>query len=140
MVTNQAKTGGRDNRCFKCQGGGHIAKHCPNQRIMLVLPNGEIVTEDETEYADMPPLVEDEDDSDEEEECAIEGEVGFGLVARRALTARPQEDDMQRENIFCTRYLIKEKLCSLIIDGGSGTNVASATMVEKLNLPTTEHP
>lgn len=30
-------------------------------------------------------------------------------------------------------------VCSIIIDGGICTNVASATMVEKLGLPTTKH-
>ena len=32
------------------------------------------------------------------------------------------------------------KVCSIIIDGGSCTNVASTTMVEKLGLQTTKHP
>ena len=31
-------------------------------------------------------------------------------------------------------------MCSLIIDGGSYTNVASPLMVEKLELATTDHP
>jgi len=44
-------------------------------------------------------------------------------------------DDTQRENIFHTLCLIN-KLCSLIIDGGSSTNVASTRVVEKLALPT----
>ena len=45
-------------------------------------------------------------------------------------------DDTQRENIFHTRCLITNKLCSFIIDGGSCTNVASTRVVEKLSLPT----
>ena len=48
-------------------------------------------------------------------------------------------DDTQRENIFHTRCLITNKLCSLIIDGGSCTNVASTRVVEKLALPTISH-
>ncbi|PKI55427.1 hypothetical protein CRG98_024200 [Punica granatum] len=47
---------------------------------------------------------------------------------------------MQRENIFHTRCYIKDKVCSVIIDGGSRTNVASITMVEKLGLPMLKHP
>ena len=46
----------------------------------------------------------------------------------------------QRENIFPTRCLVKDKLCSLIIDSGSCTNVASTILVEKLGLPTLKHP
>ena len=37
------------------------------------------------------------------------------------------------------RYLVKNKLCNLIIDGDSCTNVASALMVDKLKLSTTDH-
>ncbi|MCR2848146.1 retropepsin-like aspartic protease, partial [Heyndrickxia coagulans] len=53
-----------------------------------------------------------------------------------------KEDDatQQRENIFHTRCHVQNKVCSLIIDGGSCTNVASALLVEKLQLPTQKHP
>ncbi|RDY00248.1 hypothetical protein CR513_16605, partial [Mucuna pruriens] len=54
--------------------------------------------------------------------------------------------DSQRENIFQSRCHVKEKLCSIIIDGGSmfqqhyhNVNVASLRLVEKLNLPTLVH-
>ena len=50
------------------------------------------------------------------------------------------EYEAQRENIFYTRYYVKDKVFSVIIDGGSCTNVASATMVSKLGLPTILHP
>ena len=71
-------------------------------------------------------------------EYPVEGE---SLMARRALSAQVKEDDMeqQRENIFHTRCHINNKVCSMIIDGGSYTNVASTTLVEKLNLPTLKH-
>ena len=51
-----------------------------------------------------------------------------------------EENEVQRDNIFQTRCLIKDKVCSMIIDGGSCTNIASITMVEKLDLPTIKHP
>ena len=35
---------------------------------------------------------------------------------------------------------MKDEVCSVIIDGGSCTNVASTTMVNKLGLPTILHP
>ena len=63
------------------------------------------------------------------------------LVARKALSVQIKEDEeLQRENIFHTRCHVQNKVCSLIIDGGSCTNVASTTMVEKLGLPTLKHP
>ena len=62
-------------------------------------------------------------------------------MARRALSVQAKEDDeVQRENIFHTRCHVQNKVCSVIIDGGSCTNVASTTLVEKLELPTIKHP
>lgn len=55
-----------DTKCFKCQGFGHITSQCPNRRTMIMLDSGEVVTDDESNYEDMPPLVEEEADSGEE--------------------------------------------------------------------------
>nr|XP_027082275.1 uncharacterized protein LOC113704586 [Coffea arabica] len=130
-----SKVRNRDTKCFKCQGFGHIASQCPNQRVMLMLPNGEVQTDEEDECEDMPPLVEEDE---EFEEIPAHGKVG--MVARRALTTQAGRDDLQRENIFYSRCHVMDKLCSLVIDPGSCTNVASALMVERLNLPTSDHP
>ncbi|XP_071912327.1 uncharacterized protein [Coffea arabica] len=127
----------RDTKCFKCQGFGHIASQCPNQQAMLMLSNGEVLTDGEDEYDEMPPLVEDDGEEIEEEQPTIER---VGLVARRALATQISMEDLQRENIFYTRCHIKDKVCSLVVDPGSCTNVASAHMMEKLNLATTNHP
>ena len=48
-------------------------------------------------------------------------------------------DESQRENIFHTRCLIQNNVCSLIVDGGSCANVASARVVDKLGLYTISH-
>ena len=50
------------------------------------------------------------------------------------------EDDVQQEDIFHTRCHVQNKVCNVIFDGGSWTNVASTTLVEKLRLPTSKHP
>ena len=99
--------------------------------------NGEVETESEGDSADMPPL-EDISDNDGVE-YPVEGE---SLVARRALNAqiKVDENEQQRENIFHTRCHVNNKVCSMIIDGGSCTNVASTTLVEKLGLPLLKHP
>jgi len=126
-------------KCFKCQGRGHIASQCPNKKVMVIRENGAIDSEDEGELDDIPPL---EDDLLGEEEFGAEHGEMLGLVARRALNlhAKVEEEEVQRENIFYTRCHVKDKVCSVIIDGGSCTNVASSSMVEKLGLPTLKHP
>ncbi|KAH9780591.1 hypothetical protein KPL71_008136 [Citrus sinensis] len=91
-------------------------------------------TQDETEENEIPPLEDVED-----EEYIAPGELT--LVARRVLSVQVKEDKVaQRENIFHTRCYVQDKVCSMIIDGGHCTNVASTIMVEKLGLLTVKHP
>jgi hypothetical protein len=132
----ESQTRNSDIKCFHCLGVGHIASQCPNKRTMIARVDGEVETESEGDDDQMPIL---EDVCDDDVEYPVEGE---SLVARRALSAQVKEDDMeqQRENIFHTRCHINNKVCSMIIDGGSCTNVASTILVEKLSLPTLKHP
>ena len=95
--------------------------------------NGEIEIDNEWDCDSIPSL---EDAGDKEH--AIQGKL---MVARRALSVQAKEDDeMQRDNIFHTRCHVQNKVCSVIIDGGSCTNVASTTMVDKLGMLTCKHP
>ena len=67
--------------------------------------------------------------------------IGDLLVARRTLNVQVKEDEeVQRDNIFHIRCHIENKVCSVIIDRRSCTNVASTLLVEKLSLPTLKHP
>ncbi|GKC36279.1 hypothetical protein Tco_1048663, partial [Tanacetum coccineum] len=62
------------------------------------------------------------------------------LVIRRVLhTKEMVSNDEQREHIFLSRCTIKEKVCSLIIDSGRCINVASTTLINKLDIPTSLH-
>ena len=111
---------------------GAIASQCPNQIVMLTRDNREV----EYESEEMPPLV---DCSDEEIAYPVEGEV---VVIRCALNMQIKEYDVdqQRENIFHTRCHIQNNVCSMIINGGSYANVASDTLMKKLNLSCIKHP
>lgn len=136
-VTNQVTkdkaeattTRARDVRCFKCQGRGHYANECSNRRTMILLENGEFESEDEEVVSDS---------SEEHEAMPAKGEL---LVARRSLSVQiTVEEEEQMENLFHTRCHVRDKLCSLIIDGGSCTNVAIETMITKLGLTVVKHP
>ncbi|KAE8718649.1 hypothetical protein F3Y22_tig00110007pilonHSYRG00200 [Hibiscus syriacus] len=37
----------RDIKCFKCFGKGHVASQCPNRNTMIVLDNGDVVSDSE---------------------------------------------------------------------------------------------
>ncbi|XP_062100496.1 uncharacterized protein LOC133806405 [Humulus lupulus] len=96
---------------------------------------GELESENEEEVDDdaMPPL-EDADD----EQNAVVGDL---LAARRVLNVQIKEEESnQRENLFHTWCFVNNKVCSVIIDGGNCTNVASTYLVEKLALTTLKHP
>ncbi|XP_016733447.1 uncharacterized protein [Gossypium hirsutum] len=124
----------REIKCFKCLGRGHIASQCPNRTNMIVWANGEIESEEED---DEEPDEMAEKEEEDELEYAVDGEI---LVIKRSLGLQIVENEQQMENIFHTRCHVQGKVCSLIVDGGSCTNVASTLMVEKLGLPTTKHP
>jgi len=125
----------RDIKCFRCQGVVHIAFQYPNKRAMILLDNGDIESESLSDD-EMSPL---EDCSDVNVAEPVNGDA---LVTTRALNMKPkvEGDEEQREHIFHTRCHIKDKVCNLIIDSGSCTNVASTLFVEKLGLPTLKHP
>ena len=115
-------------------GYGHIVANCPSKRNMFV-HNGIVVSEHDS---DSPKhSSHSRSSSEHESESPLEGDL---LVVRRLLGQVLQPfDESQRENIFHTRCLIQNNICSLIVDGGSCANVASTRVVDKLGLPTISH-
>ncbi|RDX83756.1 hypothetical protein CR513_35289, partial [Mucuna pruriens] len=66
---------------------------------------------------------------DDNEELPHYGDL---LVVRRVLNMQEKgKDEAQRENIFHTRCLVQERVCSMIIDGRSCTNVAMSYAIGK---------
>ncbi|XP_071905651.1 uncharacterized protein [Coffea arabica] len=107
--TNQPKA------CFKCKGIGHLMTQCPNRSIIYMNEERMWQSEGEEEYADMPPLEEEGKDDDLVE--IEEDLIARTMVTMRVLNAQPQEDDLQRTNIFHTRCKIGDEdqvLCDVI--------------------------
>ncbi|XP_010555985.1 PREDICTED: uncharacterized protein LOC104825361 [Tarenaya hassleriana] len=118
----------REIMCYKCRGRGHIARECPNSRVMIITDKKEYESMDEEENREL----------EEEIEYPDSGEL---LVTRRVLSTLANLDETaQRETIFHTRCTVQGKVCGMIIDSGSCTNVASAYMVKKLGLVAEKHP
>ena len=118
----------RDVKCFKCHGFGYYANECFNKKVMILLESDELISEDE----------KDEVTEEEAVDYPVRGEV---LVTRRSLKVQSKpEEHGQRENLFHPRCIVYDKICSLIIDGGSCTNLASESLVAKLGLKTVKHP
>ena len=70
-------------------------------------------------------------DSDEE----LKVNTNLSCVVRRIMGALAKEELDQRENLFHAR----DKVCYLIIDSGSCTNVVSSSLVERMQIPKRKH-
>ena len=100
----------------------------------MIVRDGDVELESARESDDeIPPL----------EYCSdVECTKGDNLVVQKTLSLQNKHDDYkeQRKILFYTYCLISNKLCNMIIDGGSCANVASILLVEKLKLPLIKHP
>ena len=130
----KSPTKSSSKKCFKCMGYGHIAANSPSKRNMFV-HNGIVISEHDSDSPthSSPSRASSENES----ESPLEGDL---LVVRRLIGQVSQPfDENQRGNIFHTRCLIQNNICSLIVEGGSCAIVASTRVVDKLGLPTISH-
>src|SRR3989442_9455910 len=108
---------------------------------MLLTPQGEVESESEEDVHVEAECNVEAECMESDDEQVLAPECGEVLITRRVLNIQPKDDfQEQRENLFHTRCLIMNKVCALIIDGGSCTNAASYMMVMKLGLPLIAHP
>ncbi|XP_058002312.1 uncharacterized protein LOC110669705 [Hevea brasiliensis] len=118
----------RDVKCFKCLGRGHYSNECPNRRVMFIREDGEWESSEE-KAEESASNHSDDKHLDDGEQAPMDGNV---LITMRTLSAQVSlgdGDEVQRDNIFHTRYLVNEKLCSVIVDSGSCCNVAISLLV-----------
>eukprot|EP01018_Ginkgo_biloba_P000548 Gb_17472 [translate_table: standard] len=67
----------------------------------------------------------------------VEAETGENLMLQGTLITRNKkspEADWRRKSVFRTRCKCKDKVCKVIVDGGSTDNLVSTEMVQKLQL------
>jgi len=120
-------------KCFKCQGYGHFQADCPNRRVLTLKEIEEIDC--------LASELVEEEETEEEIATVLIPDMGELLVLQRILhTTEGKSEENRRDHIFRSRCTIQGKVCSLMIDGGSCTNVASTNLVSKLGLTTIPHP
>lgn len=106
---------GRNIKCYKCLGHGHIASECPTKKVMMLNDNGELTSEEERENSASEGETEEEADKFVTPHDA-DSDL---LMLKRILSAQPQENDTsQRGNMFHTRGEVEGKTCCIIMDRG----------------------
>ena len=124
---------GSNFKCFKCGEMGHKANECNKP---LLSKGRALILDDVVEVKEVGEL-----DSDELVRGDDEKE-GVVLVMKKTLLMPRKEDDDEwlRGNIFYSTCSILDKVCKLVINGGSCENIVSQEAVDKLGLKTEEHP
>jgi len=118
-------------KCFKCGDQGHRQSACPNPARRGLMAKDEPVYD----------VYEQEEDETEEVTEELDGDSGPMLMLRwNHLLPRGVEESWLRTNIFQSTCTIRGKVCRMIIDSGSCTNVISQEAVTKLALFTESHP
>nr|XP_016458954.1 PREDICTED: uncharacterized protein LOC107782578 [Nicotiana tabacum] len=98
----------------KKRGRGHMQYECPNRRAIWIKENREYEFDDGVEESD-------------------------GGGSTDGITSCEEKETINTQ-LVVRRYNIGGRICSVIVDSESCTNVASVSLVEKLGLRTMKHP
>jgi hypothetical protein len=121
-------------------------KECSNKRVLIIREDGEydsVSDFDEETYALLAEEEADDTRTGQEEEhvTAEDAEKYMSIIAHRVLSAQIVKSKKdQRHNLFHIKGVVQECSVHIIVDGGSCNNLVSIDMVEKLALPTRQHP
>lgn len=131
-------------QCFKCLGRGHMQRDCPNNKVMLMMDNGEFDSASDEE-ADLGRHDDAHCEEKEEANEVVYCDTGVGPIlvcTPSVLSVQPKYKHEQRCNLFQTRAQVSndDKFCKVIIDGGSCHNLASKELCTKLGLRYKKHP
>ena len=130
-------------QCYKCKGHGHFAAVCPTKERKVMLAS-EMISETIPESSTGDQEIGETEIAEFEEERLQASKLPLCVVHRmlssQATPAAHLENEWRRTNIFHTRVACKGKALNVILDNGNGLNVISIEAVEKLHLPTEEHP
>lgn len=123
-------------RYYNCGEQGHLSTACPKQN-----KRGLLVQDKDFEGEPRFDEYNSEEDNGDEGIVGDTGSRSQTLVLRHScLTPRASSKSWLRSTLFRSTCTIKNKICKLIIDSGSCTNVISEEAVRKLGLHTTQHP
>ncbi|GJU22577.1 reverse transcriptase domain-containing protein [Tanacetum coccineum] len=108
--------------CYKCDGLGHYARDCPNLKTLA------FVLDDACPIYDTDAEPELDEPGDE----LVYPDRGEALVIQRvlnvAVSKSVDDNSWLRNKKFRTKCTSKGKICDMIIDGGSCTNVVSTSI------------
>ncbi|GFS31893.1 hypothetical protein Acr_00g0019800 [Actinidia rufa] len=121
---------------YRCGEPGYRSNTCPKRATvnLVELPEEEDGGDDE---GDADPYSYDPNEFQNDKESEY---LGRSLVIQKLLLTPKKVDSSQRHKIFRGRCTINKRVCDLIIDSGSGENIASKSLVTKLGLKTENHP
>ena len=105
---------------------------CPNSNEMVIEIDSEVGTEDKESNSKMLEL---------EVSCEDVHEVSNAVTSILKKDVRQISDveEEQQENIFLTNSIVKDEVCSMIIDGETCTNDGSSIMVEIVGFSVLDH-
>lgn len=124
--------GSNTSRCFNCQGIGHKMSECPSPRQNSPSKRDNVVEKDNLDdlYVEMTK-------EDLEAEEHLEKAANLGTM--QATKNGENGSHVRCHQIFHTRVTCARKLCSLIIDTDSCTNVIVVDTVKRVGLMTEIH-